>query len=455
MTWATAIQYGEPTLETPPLFAHQVRDVQTYLDKPCVFNQSDPGTGKTRTCIEVIKRLSPNRTLILAPKSILQPAWGNDFNKFAPEISYAIATAENREAAFKSKAEVIITNHDAVTWLVKNSKYIKDFDFLIGDESTAYKNPNSQRSRAALLIRQQVERATMLSATPTPNGILDIWHQQLLVDLGQRLGTSYYKFRNAVCNPTPRGGFTEWEEKEGIADAVASLIGDCVIRNRLQDCIDIPPNRVTEISFDISPAHRKLYNQMKRQALLQLENGTVSAVNAASLLTKLLQIVSGAVYDELGEPQLIDSDRYELVMELVNQRDHSIVAFLWRHQRDELIKLAKKLDIRYGVIDGSVIGETRTRVVNDFQAGKLRVIFAHPQSAGHGLTLTKGCATIWASPTFNAEHYEQFNARIFRAGQTRETETILISAKNTIDMEVCARLQTKRINMHNLLEMVQ
>jgi SNF2 family DNA or RNA helicase len=458
MSWANAIHQPAPVvLELPPLYAHQAHDVDRYLENFSLCNFSDPGTGKTRTLIEAICRLG-GRALVLAPKSILQASWGNDIHRFAPGTEDAVARAEDREAQFKRDVPFVITNHDAVTWLYQNKKYARGFTHLIIDESTAYKNPQAIRSRRVRELRETIPHATILTGTPNPQGVLDMWHQVLLVDKGERLGGHYYKFRHAVCEPKmrrPGSTFVEWKEKDGALDVVTSLIADITIRNDRRDCLDLPHNQQILTNVTLSAKHRRLYEQLKRQALLELDSGTVSAINAVSLLAKLLQLTSGAVYNEDGTSSVVDGDRYDLVMELVEQRRHSVVAFNWRHQRDELVRRAQQAKISYGVIDGSVSATKRTQAVDDFQAGKLRVLFCHPASAGHGLTLTRAATTIWSSPTYNLEHWVQFNARIDRAGQTQEMETIMIQAEDTVETEVYTRLREKDTNMADLLGLLR
>lgn len=459
MSWAAAIHKPAEPPAIPPLFAHQERDVQRYVENFNLCNFSDPGTGKTRTLIEAILRIKPNhRTLILAPKSILQVAWGNDIDKFAPGLEYAVARAEDREKQFKRDVPIVITNHDAVSWLADRPQLVRSFSHCITDESTAYKNPQAIRSRKAAALRRLIEFWTILTGTPTPQGVLDLWHQVYLVDLGELLGKSFYRFRNAVCDQKvryPGAAFSEWVEKDGSLDAITSLLEPITIRNDRRDCLDLPPNQKIELSVKINAKHRRVYEQMKRAALLELETGTVSAINAASLLTKLLQIASGAVYNEDGSVSVVDNDRYDLVMELIDQRQHSVVAFNWRHQRDALVERATKAHLPHAVIDGSVSSADRTKAVNDFQAGKLRTIFCHPASAGHGLTLTRANTTIWSSPTYNLEHYAQFNARIDRAGQTQKMETILIQAEDTVEGEVYKRLSNKDSSMTQLLSLLR
>lgn len=439
---------------TPALFDHQVSTVDFLKTNDNVLITSDPGTGKTRCIIEYIRHNKHlGRALVFAPKSILEPSWLQDIRKFAPELTAVVALANNRKAAFESQADVVLTNHDAVKWVETNDFLVDGFHLVVCDESTAYKNPTSQRSKSMLQLADKIPKKVLMSGTPNPNGIIDLWHQMRILDGGQRLGKSYWAFRGATHTPITRMGFTTWEEKEGIQDAVYGLIADCNIRYRLEDCLDIPENFTTEIKIDLSPTHRQAYEMMRTRAILDMKQGTVTAINAASLTTKLLQIAAGVVYGK-DESFNLDNDRYELILDLIEARDQCVVAFNWGHQKEALIAEAKRRKIDYAVIDGETALHLRTKAVDDFQSGKIRVVFAHPASAGHGLTLTKGTTTIWASPTYNAEHYMQFNRRIYRAGQTQRTETIHISANNTLDEAAYAKLTGKIDKMTNLLELL-
>ncbi len=442
----------------PPMWEHQEKAVQFILTHPGVLNASDPGVGKTRMVVEAMRVLKLP-TLILAPKSILVCSWLADMKRFAPELKATVATALNRKEAFESDASIIITNHDAVTWLTKDENiHLADKfknGFLVIDESVCYKNPTAKRSKATAKLRKIFARCTCMSGTMIPNGIIDIWHQMFLVDQGATLGNSYYRFRANTYTPVNKGAFTTWAEKPGVSDAIGDLISSVTIRNRKEDCLDLPENLIVNRVITLSPKHKKIYDDMRRQAVMELETGTVTAVNAAVLLSKLLQIASGAVYDCMGVAHLVDTDRYDLVMDLVAERDHSVVVFNWKHQREAMISIAEKRGIKYALIDGSINDMyQRTNAVNGFQSGEFQVIFIHPQSAGHGITLTKGCATIWASPTYNSEFFVQANARIHRGGQTRKTETILISAEGTADEAAYKALNNKVLNMSNLLEIL-
>lgn len=443
----------------PPLFEHQTTDINFYLDRPYVFNTSDPGTGKTRTTIETIRRSAAHRpAIIFAPKSIMQASWGNDLDKFAPELTWIIATPANRIEAIKLDVDVVITNTDAAVPIAEfDTKSLRRFKYIVMDESTAYKNPTSQRSKAIAKLSEGTPNRTALTGTPRPNTILDLWHQAYLLDRGTRLGARYYAFRAAVCEPiaTHAGGktFNNWFEKPGIETVVAQQLSDITIRRTLAECTDIPPQHNYTLYYQPNKKTLNAYYAMKRDSMLEFDSGRITtAVHAAAVTNKMLQILSGAVYDNQGDYDLIDPERYELVMELAAQRQHSLIAFTWRHQKTELTRLATKLGLDFACIDGSTPLSQRAQIVNDYQAGRYQTLLAQPQSAGHGLTLTKGASIIWASPTYNLEHYLQFNRRVYRIGQTQKTEIINTCAKGTYEETAYTMLQGKKESQNIFLD---
>lgn len=455
---------NEPSFfkEIPPNFPQQDETMEFLAENPRVFDGSDPGTGKTRPAIGAFverRRKAGKKCLVLGPKSILQSAWGNDIDKFFPGTSYIIAYSTNRAKAFAMDVDIYITNHDAVTWLIKNmpKKYWNDFDTIIVDESTAYKNHSSNRSKAVYRLAKMFEYREIMTGTANPNTVTELWHQIKIIDDGESLGTSFWKFRSIVQEPKqvgPSANMIKWTDKDGAEHAVYDLIDHLTIRHDKGDC----PNygKPYKIFYDLPLKARKNYQEMLDIAATMLKDGTLlTAVHASSVHQKLMQLASGAVYiDSTGKYASVDSGRYELVMDLIDARKQCVVGFLWRHQREELEKAAKKRKFTYAVIDGSVNVHDRTAAVEAFQKGELRCLLAHPQSAGHGLTLTAGTTTIWSSPTYNSEHFVQFNARINRAGQNEKTETILICAKDTIDENVYDRLDGKLDSMKLLLDLL-
>lgn len=432
-------------------YAHQAETTNFITNNPCCLVTSDPGTGKTRSVLDAHAQWS-GKTLVLAPLSILEAAWVDDINKFQPNIKYGVAYAKNRQKVFEDKSlDMVITNFEAVNFLVKNQQLLTTFSNLVIDEFTAFKNKDAKRSKNIKALSALFRRRVGMSGTPNTNSILDLWHPVYLIDDGARLGKRYYSYRNQVCTPQFNGFANVWTDKPDIEETVADLLKDITIRHKLEDCIDLPDNIVRTIYTNLSPQVAAMYKTLAEDSVLYTQQGTINAVNAGARVKKLLQLISGGVYDENGLAQYFHQERYDLVMDLVDVRKHSLVSFNWKHERDALVSIAEKRGYTYEVIDGSVPAHKRSDIVRRFQAGQIKVLFAHPQSAGHGLTLTAANTIIWCSPTYNAEHFQQFNRRIHRSGQTQKTETILISARNTWETQVYEKLNGKLDRMESLL----
>lgn len=446
------------------LWPHQQQTLQLYQHSPRVLDLSDAGTGKTLAALEAFRlrrRKGGKRALIIAPKTLLAPAWAAELRKFCPELTYSIAYNTNRLQAFSVAADVYITNTDAVRWLVEQPKrFFSTFDTLIVDEISDFKHYNSLRSKALAKLAPFFEYRAGLTATPTANSITDLWHQMYVLDGGNLLGRSFYHFRNEVQvqlpNPKhPR--FMIWEDKPHAMKAVYSLIKDMTVRHEFAQVMPhVPGNTEYTVEFDLSPKLRKAYEQMRQEAIAIAESGEViNAVNAAALRTKLLQIASGAAYSEAGETVVIDSARYELVAELIAQRPHSVVFYLWKHQRDELSRWLTKQKLSHAIIDSDTKNHERNLIVQQFQAGKYRAVLMHPKTGAHGLTLTRGTSVIWCSPPDRADWLVQGKHRVYRGVQDKETEAVMVCARGTLEPRVYANTGNKRLNMERLLELIR
>ena len=445
------------------IMPHQEVMADTWVKNGILFNQSDPGTSKTVGAIHGFNKFntSNKRLLVLAPLSILKASWADDIQKYEG-FSYSIAhgSPKKRREAFELGADIVIMNHDGVNWLVKNMDVMESITHVVIDESTAFKNANTQRSKALVQVTRNTPYIQVMSGTPIPKTILDIWHQVFLLDRknfkeSERLGL-FYQFRNTTCDSIPVPGINtqQWMDRPGAEEFVADKIKDISVRFRLEDCIEIPEHQV--IDYFIPPPKWLMdqYKELEKTSFLELDNGSLTPINAAVRAKKLLQLLSGAVYDESGRVLKVHEERYKLVLELVTQRKHSLVAFNYRHEVENLVDHASKQNISYAIIDGSIRPKKRTEAVRAFQAGDLQTIFAHPQSAGHGLTMTKGTTTIWTSPTYNAEHYKQFNHRIYRNGQRQRTQTINVGYEGTKEVLAYANVSGKLENQHNLLDLM-
>lgn len=451
-------------MKKPPIkpFKHQALSLKHDEKNPYVFDCSSPGTGKTAVRIwSYAKRRRANKAgkmLVLASKSLLRSVWANDFKKFAPDINVVVSVTGKHEESFAKDGDVYVLNHDAVKWLAKkNKKFFNSFTDLVIDESTAFKHGTNQRSKAAGKVAKWFDRRCCMTGTPNGRSITDVWHQMMIVDGGQRLGKSFFAFRAATCEPIQKGrnvNAVEWHDKEGAEEAVFAMIQDVVIRHKFQDCTDVPPNHQYTLPYQLTPLQQRAYDQMAERAIAEIRKEHVTAINAASVATKLLQIASGAVYTGEGDKYaLVDDQRYHMILDLIEEREHSVCFFFWKHQRDMLLQLADKRGITFTMIDGSVGERDRERIVREYQAGKYQALFAHPKSAAHGLTLTRGTATIWASPTYDLEIFKQGSQRTYRIGQTQKTENIVVIAEGTIDERVYDAMLVKDARMTRLLDL--
>jgi SNF2 family DNA or RNA helicase len=444
----------------PKAMKHQLVSLQHDRANPRVFDLSDAGTGKTFVRIVGFaerRRAGGGCLLVLAPRSLLRSAWGNDFKKFAPDMKVAIATAAVREKAFAEDADVYIANHDAAKWLARQKPtFFKRFSEIAIDESPAFKHHTTQRSKAVVKVIKHFDQRKLLTATPSTNSITDVWHQAFLLDNGRRLGASFFAFRNQVSIPTKiRGvdavGAAKWTDKEGAEEAVFELLQDITVRHKLRDCADIPPTHTYTLPYFMTPKQRKLYDQLEQDKLLPIlgtlqdqvahalvggKQRQILAINAAAVMTKLLQIASGAVYDVAGGYSVIDTSRYELLLDLAEGRKHPLIFFFWKHQRDLLVAEAERRGHTYAVIDGKTSDAERYSITTRYQLGQYDVLFLHPRSAAHGLTFTAGTSTIWSGPTYDLEWFVQGSSRQARIGQKEKTEIITVLAEDTREDEV-------------------
>lgn len=449
---------------TNPLWPHQQQSLDFFAARQRALDFSSPGTGKTAVQIRHYAdrpKASRKRWLVVCPKTLMVAAWGEDIEKFAPELTVSFAFAENREAAFLAKTDVVVINTDGVKWLTekKNEKYLKEFDHLTIDEVSSFKHPSSQRTKAMVKLRKHFTYRYAMSGTPNPNTVMELFVPALIVEDGKRLGTSYSRMRAVMQQPEQIGpgiDHLKWSDKPGANQAVNELLADITIRHAFEDVMThVPPNHKHTVHFELSKKARKAYETMATECLLAFGEDVVNAVHAASLRTKLLQIASGAVYDSAGGYKVVDDTRYELIADMVEDREHSVVFFNWHHQRDLLVKHFAARKISHAVIDGTVAQKVRDEIVAEYQAGEYQTILLHPRTGAHGLTLTCGDTTIFSSPLYEADLMEQGLARVYRGAQNKVTNTVFVEAKNTVEQVVYARLHDKNASMQDLLQLMR
>ena len=446
------------------LYQHQKETVKFLSNTPQAFDTSTCGTGKTISTLETWHRRKDGKMLVIAPKSTLEAVWGNDVAQFYPGTKCGVFNRKytkqiNYIPRLLTENDIVVINIEATNLILKNLELIKDeYKTLVVDEFTSIKNRTAQRSKAVGKLASWFPYRYLLSGTPTPNGLLDIWHPCYLLDGGQRLGANYFAFRNAICQPVTKGHFqqfTTWEEIPGASDVVADSLRDITIRYVLEDVVDMPKRIYRTLDITMPDKLRKHYAKMLATSILELKNKDITAVNKAVLGNKLLQICSGTMYDNDGQGVNLDTYKYELITELVKEREHSLVVFMWKHQRQAMEKELMREKITYAVIDGSVKASQRAQIVADYQAGQYQTLLIQPQAAAHGITLTRSTATIWCSPTWNLEHFIQMNHRDYRIGQKKRSEVLMVAYKDSIENRVYESLQAKKTSLDNLLEILQ
>lgn len=455
----TANKKSSPTVKPP--WKHQKASYAFFKPRPRGFDFSAAGTGKTRAHLEIYNaRKDRKRLLVLCPKTLMRSAWGNDIEEFTPQLTYSLATAENREEAFTMATDVVIMNIDGIKWLAekKNQKHLKGFDHLVIDEGSMYKHRTSQRTKAMMKIRGAFKYRYILTATPNANSVTELWAPAMIVEDGKRLGNSFFHFRNVMQLATqvgPKENHLRWDDRPGAAQAVEELLSDITIRHPFEVMTDVPANFRETKFFFLNDRTKKLYDKLENEAILALKDGHVTAVHAASLRQKLLQVASGAVYTEVGEYSVVDAQRYELIADLADECDHSVIFFNWKHQRTQLAVEFERRGYTFAIIDGDTKASERDAIVKRYQAGEYQTLLLHPRTGAHGLTLTRGDTTIFASPFYEADLLQQAIKRIHRGGQTKVTRSIFVCAKGTVEELVYDRVNEKEGRMNDLLQLIQ
>jgi SNF2 family DNA or RNA helicase len=253
----------------------------------------------------------------------------------------------------------------------------------------------------------------------------------------------------------PASNHLRWDDKPQANQITMMLLQDILVRHSFEDVLqDVPPNHVDYKRIDLPPKLRRMYNELANTCRLALEKEDVTAVHAAALRTKLLQLCSGAVYSSPDTYHVLDPFRYELIADLVEERDHRVVFFNWHHQRDLLSEHFRKRGISFQLLDSSVSDTKKTEYVRRYQTGEYRTLLIHPKTGAHGLTLTRGTTSIVSSPIYEPDYLKQLIHRIYRGGQTQATNTLLVSANNTVEELVYQKLNAGTLRMNDFLELI-
>ena len=394
-----------------------------------------------------------HRVLVVAPLRVARDTWPTEIQKWSHlrSLTYAVAvgTVKERKAAMLQSADITIINRENLQWLIDDSGFPFDFDMVIIDELSSFKNHKAKRFKSLMKVRPYIHRIIGLTGTPSSNGLMDLWAEFKLLDKGQRLGRFITQYRINYFIPDKRNGEIIYSYKPlpYAEDAIYRRISDITISMKSTDHLKMPELISTQYEVALSDAERDRYENLKQELILQLPDGEITAANAAALTGKLSQLANGAIYSDTGEIMEFHDrklDALEDIIEAANEKP-LLVAYWFRH---DLARIKNRFNVR----------EIKTsRDIADWNAGKIPVAVIHPASAGHGLNLQAGGSTlVWFGLTWSLELYQQTNARLWRQGQQSHTVVIQhIITKGTIDERILKALSKKELTQSALIDAVK
>ena len=422
----------------------------------------DMGLGKTSITLTALANLlfdsfEIHKVLVIAPLRVASVTWSAEIEKWEHlhllQYSVAVGTEAERLTALNAQADIYIINRENVQWLIEKSGVPFDFDMLVVDELSSFKNCQSKRFKALIKARPKVKRVVGLTGTPSSNGLMDLFAEFKLLDMGARLGRFIGQYRTAYFSPDKRNGQIVYSYKAlpNAEQQIYEKISDITISMKSTDHLKMPECINIQYEVELSEEEKKKYEELKKGLILQLQDGEITAANAASLTGKLSQMANGAVYSDdksILEIHQRKLDALEDIIESANGRP-LLVAYWYKHDLERITKLLDRMKIPYARIS-SAGGITR------WNQGKIAVGLIHPASAGHGLNLQAGGNhLVWFGLTWSLELYQQTNARLWRQGQKETVVIHHILAAGTVDERVMKALDTKDKTQSALMDAVK
>ena len=432
------------------LHPYQKRAVQFIHDVPKAALFLEMGLGKTVSTLTALQDLKESKqftkTLIIAPLRVANSVWIKESEKWSHidlTFSLCTGTAAKRDKGLEADVDVYIINRENIPWLVKKySMGMKwPFNTVVIDESSSFKSPAAKRFKALKKMLPKISRMVLLSGTPSPNGMLDLFSQIFLLDNGASLGRTMTKYKERYFS-SDFFGYT-WTLKPGSQKQIQKLISPMCISMSAADYLDMPTRIDNTIEVTLPPKALKQYQELEREFILELDDEVITAVSSAVLAGKLLQCSSGALYDSEGSFIELHDAKLDALAEIVEANpDPILVAYNFK---SDLARLQSRFP-------DAVTLDKEGAVVDEWNNGDVQMLLAHPASAGHGLNLQSGGSTIvWFSLNWSLEYYQQFNARLHRQGQTSNVIVHHLVATGSIDELVVKNLKSKDVSQSSLL----
>jgi len=435
-------------------------DYQNYatefiIEHPACGLLLDCGLGKTIITLTALWDLlldsfDVGRVLIIAPLRVAKDTWPKEIEKWEhlKGITYSVVvgTEKERREAMARKAFIFLINRENVSWLIDNKLF--NFDMVVIDELSSFKSHQSKRFHSLRKVRPMVKRVVGLTGTPTPNGLIDLWSQINLLDMGERLGrfVGGYRERYFVADKRNRDVVFSYKPREGAEEAIYEKISDICISMKAKDHLKMPDCIYSNVEVEMDEKERKLYSQLEKDMILPFADGDIDAASAVGLSNKLQQMANGAVYDENGKVKNVHERKLDALEDLLEAANGKpvLIAYWFKHDRDRILERFPAVAI------------DKSEDITRWNRGEIPVAIIHPASAGHGLNLQEGgCHLIWFGLTWSLELYQQCNARLWRQGQK---ETVVIQhliTKGTIDEDVLLALGKKENTQEALIEAVK
>lgn len=442
---------------------YQQYAIQFLTEHPVAALLLDMGLGKTVTTLTAINellfdRFEIRRVLVIAPLRVARDTWSAEIEKWEHlkhlKYSVAVGTPAERRQALHTKTDICILNRENISWLVEESGIPFNFDMLVIDELSGFKNHQTKRFKALMKVRPKVKRIVGLTGTPSSNGLMDLWAEFRLLDMGQRLGRFIGQYRTAYFQPDKRNGMVVYSYKPlpQVEKQIYDKISDITISMKAIDYLQMPELLMTESRVQLSKQEAERYKQLKQDLVLDLPEGEITATNAAALSNKLCQMSNGAIYDDENNMIPIHSRKLDALEDMIESANGKpvLVAYWFKHDRTRITERLRKLGVVYQEIKSA-------ESIKNWNSRKLQVALIHPASAGHGLNLQAGGNfLVWFGLTWSLELYQQTNARLWRQGQQSETVVIQhIITKGTIDEHILKALQAKDETQTALMQAVK
>ena len=423
----------------------------------------DMGLGKTSITLTALNNLlfdsfEVHRILIIAPLRVARTTWSDEIEKWEHlhNLTYAVAvgTEKERVAALREKADITLINRENLQWLVEKSGEPFDYDMVVIDELSSFKNHQAKRFKALMKVRPKVKRIVGLTGTPSSNGLMDLFAEFRILDMGARLGRFIGQYRNTYFKPDKVNGPIVYSYKllPGAEDAIYERISDITISMKAKDHLKMPELVNTRYMVQLSDKEKKKYEDMKKELVLALPEGEVTAANAASLSNKLSQMANGAVYADNEEVFSVHDRKLDALEDIIESANGKpvLIAYWFKHDLSRIEERLTKKNIPFQKLDSSIS-------MKKWNEGKIPVALIHPASAGHGLNLQSGGSKlVWFGITWSLELYQQTVARLYRQGQTSKTVTVIhILTKDTVDEKIMKALADKDIAQSALIDAVK